>query len=124
MRPDDPTLETPLLHEFLPEKFLIKDVQMSDQKRHVVFATPKQIKLLAKAKVWYMDGTFKVIKDPFKQLYSIHSFIRSGESMKQVPLCFVIMSRQKTKDYTEVLEAILDEIKKICPEGNYIVLIH
>lgn len=39
-----------------------------------------------------MDGTFRVVKDPFQQLFSTHAFVRSDDNMKQIPLVFVFMS--------------------------------
>lgn len=42
------------------DEFLVKDIQ-GEGFRHIVFATRYQLELLAKTKVWYMDGTFKVI---------------------------------------------------------------
>ena len=33
-----------------------------------------------------MDGTFKVIKALFTQLYSIHAFVKQNGDIKQVPL--------------------------------------
>lgn len=50
-----------------------------------------------------MDGTFKVVKDPFTQLFSIHAFVRQGECIKSVPLAFAVMSRRKTDDYVKVI---------------------
>jgi hypothetical protein len=46
-----------------------------------------------------MDGTFRVVKDLFQQLFSTHAFVRSGDNMKQIPLVFVIMSGKSTDDY-------------------------
>ena len=37
------------------------------------------LQLLAKAKVWYIDSTFKVVKEPLTQLLSIHFFVKSAE---------------------------------------------
>ena len=54
----------------------------------------------------YMDGTFKVIKEPFTQLYSIHSFVKQNGEVKQVPLAFVLMSGKRKHDYRRVLTAV------------------
>ena len=62
--------------------------------------------LLAKVKKWYIDATFKTIKCPFTQLFSILAFICSGDNIKQVPLMFAFMSGRRTVDYEEVLQAV------------------
>lgn len=58
------------------------------------------------SKTWYVHGTFKVLKAPFTQLFSIHSFVRSGNCTKQVPLAFILMSGKCKRDYRKVLKAI------------------
>lgn len=77
LRPEEPTnIEFVLEESCLPEDFLIGDLR-NDGARHLIFATPNQLSLLEKAKTWYVDATFKVVKDPFHQLFSVHAFVRS-----------------------------------------------
>lgn len=92
-----------IVHEALPDAaFLQKDIRYDGQ-RHLIFATSQQLHLLCNSKTWYADGTFKCIRPPFSQLFSIHVFIRQGECMKQVPACFILMSRRMTIDYIKVI---------------------
>ena len=51
---------------------------------------------MVEAKKWYIDVTFKIIKHPFTQLFSIHAFICSGDNIKQVSLMFAFMSGKRT----------------------------
>ena len=53
-----------------------------------------------------MDGTFKVVRKPFVQLFSIHAFISCDDEMKQVPLAHVSMSRRTRPDYEAVLRKV------------------
>ncbi|KAJ8310547.1 hypothetical protein KUTeg_012412 [Tegillarca granosa] len=87
--------------------FLRKDITTEDGQRHLVFATDQQLEMLADAPTWYIDGTFKVVRHPFVQLYSIHAFLAYEDSLKQVPLLFCLMSRRLTSDYNQVLQTVL-----------------
>ena len=62
------------------------------------------------AKTWYIDGTFKIIGKPFTQLLTIHAFLFQDGVTKQVPLCYVLMSGSKKKDYKKVLKGLLELI--------------
>ena len=78
--------------------FLNKDITVNTR-RYLMFATDQQMRLLQKAKRLYRDVTFKVEKAPFTQLFSIHSFIPHGDSTKQVPLAYFLMSGKNKDDY-------------------------
>ena len=69
------------------------------ERRHFLFATKEQLQQLDFSKTWYMDGMFKVVSQPFKQLLTINASVRSADSVKQVPLVFVVMSGQRKRDY-------------------------
>ena len=100
--------------ENVPENFVREDISENGQ-RYLVLCTDSQLHLLKNAKVIYFDATFKCVRDPFKQLASIHSFVKSDGTIKMVPLAFIIMSRRQTVDYTTVLEAIF---KMLPPENK------
>lgn len=87
--------------EALGEDFY-RGVIVVKERRHIIFATSKQLDVLSRAKTWYIDATFKVVKSPFSQLLSIHAFVKSDSAMKQLPLCFVLMSGKKKTDYKKV----------------------
>ncbi|KAG0725026.1 hypothetical protein GWK47_039403 [Chionoecetes opilio] len=108
LRPKHPTdLEFEIAAAHIPSDFLQGDIHHEGH-RHLIFASPLQLSFLSKSKIWFIDGTFKVVREPFVQLLSIHSYIKSGDCTKQVPLLFVVMSQRKTTDYTAILGAIME----------------
>ena len=88
-------------------------------RRHLVFASDRQIEVLTKSKTWYIDGTFKLCRQPFSQLLTVNAFVRNDDHVKQVPLVFVVMSGRKKRDYRAVLETVISllqnepKVKKI-----------
>ena len=86
-----------LAEDFLPEGFLHKDIS-ADNNCHLLFATNKMIEILSQARNWFIDANFKIVRHPFTQLLSIHAFIKSCDSLKQVSLLFVVMSGKHKKD--------------------------
>ena len=78
-------------------------------KRHIMLYTKQRLRLFRKARCWYVDATFHVVKAPYTQLWSIHAFVRVDDCAKQVPLAYVIMSGKRASDYRAVLKAVLDQ---------------
>ena len=101
------TLDFDLEEHHLPQGFLQKDIVSVEGARHLIFATAQQLQLLRAVEHVYMDGTFKVVKKPFTQLFGIHGFLKDddGNCVKQVPLAFALMSRMEKLDYVAVFKA-------------------
>ena len=57
------------------------------------------LQILSRARRWYTDGTFKVVREPFCQLLSIHASLTHDGATKQVPLAFCFISRPRIKTY-------------------------
>ena len=78
-------LDFVLNHAHIPNNFLRHDIRVGNN-RHLIFMTEYQITLLKNAATWYMDGTFRVIRKPFTQLYGIHVFVTNGDSVSKLRL--------------------------------------
>jgi len=75
--------------------------------RHLIFATGAQLEFLTSAKTWYFDASFKVIKQPFTQLFSIHAFAKKDGELMPTPLTFVVMLCRCRKDYKRMFHALI-----------------
>ena len=99
-------MEESILHPRIHDHSMEDGFSKADIKKHgnchIILATDQQLAQLSKAKSCYIDGTFKLVKCPFQQLFTINEFVRTHDHAKQVPLPFVLMSGRKKKNYHKV----------------------
>ena len=86
-----------------------------DDRRHLVMYTDKQLKLMKNTKRWYVDATFKVVKAPFVQLLSVYGFLKHGDSYKQVPLTYALMSGRRKNDHRAVFLTLKKAMEGLRP---------
>ena len=59
----------------------------------MIFFSDLQLKYLKDAKAWYVDGTFKIVKDPFTQLLTIHTTVMYNNKTTSIPIAFILMKK-------------------------------
>ena len=111
---DDLDCEISISYLNIPEDFQLADIKIEGLDgrtvaRHIIYASPTQIGLLRRAETLFMDGIFKSVKNPFRQLFGVHAFVRCGEAVKQVPLVTVLMTRATKVDYNAVWKELLQK---------------
>ena len=85
--------------------------------RHFIYFTDEQLVYMAKAHKWYIDGTFKIVKKPIKQLVTIHVvLVYLGSKRFSIPVCFILMTHRRKGDYMEVLNVIKNHCNKYIDE--------
>lgn len=89
--------------------FLIYDKGAVDD-RMLIFGTVENLRLLASAKHWFVDGTIGACSSLFSQLYSIHALVDT----KIVPLVFALLPGKSA----EVYEEMFSKLKEANPELN------
>jgi len=65
-----------------------------------------------------IDGTFCLIRASFTQLFLIHTFVRSAENLKQVPLVFIVMSGKAKVDYGAIFRTVLYQLPTVPAVDN------
>ena len=100
-RPNHPDDNFGLNSESIPSDFVKADISVRGQ-RYFLLATSFMLSLPFSAKNWFVDGTFKLVRSPFVQLFSVQAFIRQGHNLKQIPLAFFLMFGKSSNDYEDI----------------------
>lgn len=101
----------PVDESFFPQDWYQGEIVVgppSDRARHLLFFTPTMKRMLEDCRCWFMDGTFFLPVEPFKQLFTINGFLKNEKKeVKQVPLLFCLMTRRRAVDYVALFNKIL-----------------
>lgn len=74
--------------------FILFDSGYEDEERIIILSTRENIEFLNSESVWYVDGTFEISPDIFKQLFTIN-VIKNNRNLPLV-YCFLSNKLQKT----------------------------
>jgi hypothetical protein len=86
-------------------RFLLHDNHGVHADRMLVFATDEQLRTLADATVWHMDGTFSSCPAIFHQLYTIRTPLDSTA----VTCVYAFLPNKSQATYEAFLRAVVDE---------------
>ena len=106
----------------IPDGFFHSDDKVRGRRHFILPVTSyQQLQFLAWAKSWYIDGTFKLCRQPFTQLPIINVSIKHEDLAKQVPLLFILMSGRKKNNHCKIFKQLL-EILVSAPATKQITL--
>lgn len=83
------------------ETFLLHDSGGEDD-RYLIYATQKNLEVLAECKQWLGDGTFKAVPQIFQQLYTLHG-LKDG---KCLPLVYILTPNKTKELYIDMLQVL------------------
>jgi hypothetical protein len=86
------------------ELFYIDDSGEDDEERIMLFSTETNIKWLMKHHEWYVDGTFEIAPDLFKQLFTIQIVVNGYN----LPLVYALLPNKKTETYQRMLDMLAE----------------
>ncbi|KRX25334.1 hypothetical protein T07_6165 [Trichinella nelsoni] len=75
-------------------------------KHILIFSMADKIRLLAAMKTWAMDGTFKVVRQWYQQLFTIHAFVVG----KLVPAVYRLCTGKDIGTYGFIFQALLNKV--------------
>ena len=93
-------------------KFVRFDLKFPSGKeygRFIGLAYDTMLRMMQNASIWFLDGTFHVVRPPFMQLLIIHITLctESDLSFQSLPVFYILMTGQKIAQYVACFEAVL-----------------
>ena len=94
--------------------FLWDDSGNDDPDRILIFSTSENINILNEADEWFIDGTFEISPELFKQVVTINIIFRG----KNLPLVYSLVANKAEKTYAKFFNMLIenDEIPTVEPK--------
>ena len=106
------TIDAVLQPRSLPSGFF-RDDFTRDGARYIIFSTPAQLRHLSDQYTWFVDATFRVVAEPFKQLVTIHVMLSHDCQKIQFPCIYIFMNRRRKDDYIRSVYNRKPAVRKI-----------
>lgn len=90
------------------ERFMLHDNSNEIWKNIIIFATDKELQLLAEADSWFLDGNFELAPEFFKQLY----VIRAQKKSIFITAVYCIVEPKTQTTYEYIFRTLIDECAK------------
>lgn len=101
------------------------DDEEARRNRVIVFGTRRNVELLMKCIMWFLDGTFKTAPHIFTQIFTILGLMkRPGPAVDDddvttaVPLVFALLPSKTEAHYFDVLQSVKDAAAKFRVRGT------
>ncbi|CAG8438931.1 10485_t:CDS:2 [Dentiscutata heterogama] len=98
------------------ENFLVKD-SIIEEKRILLFTTKANIQHLSNFLYWIMDSTFKTAPTIFRQLYTIHALVGTGDNSRVLPLIYALITKKSEFLY----RALFQDLIEFAEENNILL---
>lgn len=93
------------------QEFLLFDSGYGDENRILIFASRRNLQLLARSENWYADGTFKTVPHLFYQIFTLHGF----KNNLSLPLVYALLPNKREETYAIFFRKIKELEPSVSP---------
>lgn len=91
--------------------------EQPDRHRVIIFGTRRNLELLGRSVIWFLDGTFKVCPGLFVQIFTISGLVKrtktnGEEEALAVPLVYSFLTSKKEEHYGQVLKEVISAARE------------